>query len=97
MHACAAHFASGPLPVPLGPGRCRVVFDFYFAEGTDPEFVRESVAVADQVQAEDASICEEVQRGLASRAFTAGRFSVKRENAGYYFHQLLARRLREAV
>jgi choline monooxygenase len=85
------------LVLPLGPDRCRVVFDFYFAAGTDEAFVRDSVAVADQVQAEDVGICEEVQRGLSSRAFVTGRFSVKRENAGYYFHQLLARRLREAV
>jgi choline monooxygenase len=83
------------LVVPLGPDRCRVVFDFYFADGTDSAFVRDSVAVAEQVQVEDVGICEEVQRGLASGAFTTGRFSVKRENAGYYFHQLLARRLRD--
>lgn len=85
------------LVLPLGPDRCRVVFDFYFAAGTDPTFARESIAVADQVQAEDAGICEQVQQGLGSRAFSTGRFSVRRENAGYYFHQLLARRLREGA
>jgi len=31
-----------------------------------------------------------------SRSYRTGRFSVKREKAGYHFHQLLARRLREA-
>ena len=85
------------LVLPLGPDRCRVVFDFYFAAGTADEFVRDSIAVADRVQAEDVSICEEVQRGLGSRAFTAGRFSVKREAAGYHFHQLLARHLRHGI
>ena len=35
----------------------------------------------------------EVQRNLCSRSYTTGRFSVKRENGGYYFHQLLARTL----
>jgi choline monooxygenase len=83
------------LVLPLGVDRCRVVFDFYFAEGTDPGFVRDSMAVADQVQAEDVGICEEVQRGLYSRSYATGRFSVKREVAGYHFHQLLGRRLRE--
>ena len=38
-------------------------------------------------------MCEEVQRGLNSRSYTTGRFSVKRENGGYYFHQLLGRAL----
>ena len=81
------------LVLPLGVDRCRVVFDFYFAEGTDESFVADSVAVADQVQAEDMGICEEVQRGLNSRSYTTGRFSVKRENGGYYFHQMLGRAL----
>ena len=53
--------------------------------------------MADQVQAEDIGVCEEVQRGLNSRSYTTGRFSVKREIGGYYFHQLLGRRLREWV
>jgi choline monooxygenase len=77
------------LVLPLAVDHCRVMFDFYFAAGTDPSFVSESVAFADQVQAEDMGICEEVQRGLNSRSYTTGRFSVKRENGGYYFHQML--------
>ncbi|HEY2909073.1 MAG TPA: SRPBCC family protein [Gemmataceae bacterium] len=81
------------LVLPLGVDRCRVVFDFYFAEGTDARFVADSVAVADQVQAEDMGICEDVQRGLNSRSYTTGRFSVKRENGGYHFHQMLGRAL----
>ncbi len=85
------------LVLPLGVDRCRVVFDFYFAGGTDEGFIRDSMAVADQVQAEDVGICEEVQRGLNSRSYTTGRFSVKREVGGYHFHQLLGRRLREWV
>jgi choline monooxygenase len=88
------------LVLPLGPDRCRVVFDFWFAdtEGPDAEkFMRESMAVAHQIQLEDVSICEEVQRGLASRSFDSGRFSVRRELGGYHFHQLLARRLRAAL
>ncbi len=79
------------LVLPLGPDRCRVVFDFYFAAGTSDQFVRDSIAVAEQVQMEDVGVCEEVQRGLGSRSYTTGRFSVKRENGGHHFHQLLGR------
>ncbi len=85
------------LVLPLAVDRCRVVFDFFFTRTeteADRSFIRESIAVADQVQREDIGICEEVQRGLASRTYRAGRFSVKREGPGYAFHQLLARRLR---
>lgn len=85
------------LVLPLGPSRCRVIFDYYFTN-TDTEadrtFIEDSIAVAHQVQLEDVQICQEVQHGLNSRSYCTGRFSVKREIAGYYFHQLLARRLR---
>lgn len=81
--------------LPLGPDRCRVIFDFYFAEGTDPAFAEESIRVAHQVQLEDGDICERVQRNLHSRSYSTGRFSVKRENGGYHFHRLLARSLAE--
>jgi choline monooxygenase len=84
------------LVLPLGPGQCRVIFDFYFAaaEADDQSFIPESIAVSDQIQLEDQAICEDVQRGLASRSFDTGRFSVRREGAGYHFHRLLARYLR---
>ena len=88
------------LVLPLGPDRCRVIFDFYFAdtEGTEAQkFIADSIAVAHQVQLEDQGVCEEVQRGLKSRSYDTGRFSVKREAGGYHFHQLLARMLRGAL
>jgi choline monooxygenase len=84
------------LVLPLGPERCRVVFNFYFArtEGADAErFMAESIAVSHQIQLEDLGICEDVQKGLASQSFDTGRFSVRREMAGYQFHRLLAQRL----
>jgi choline monooxygenase len=81
------------LVLPLGPERCRVIFDFYFSDGIDRQFMERSIAVADQVQAEDMEICEDVQRGLASSSYDTGRFSVRREGGGYHFHQLLARKL----
>ncbi|MBI2803702.1 MAG: aromatic ring-hydroxylating dioxygenase subunit alpha [Planctomycetes bacterium] len=84
--------------MPLGTDRCRVIFDFYFTdiEGEEAkQFNDQSIAVAHQVQLEDWGVCEEVQRGLRCRSYDTGRFSVKREAGGYYFHQLLAQTLRE--
>jgi len=84
--------------LPDGPGGCRVIFDFYFArtEGDEArKFIEQSIAVGHQVQLEDVGICEEVQRGLASRSYDTGRFSVRREAGGYHFHQMLARWLRQ--
>jgi choline monooxygenase len=85
------------LVLPLGPDRCKVLFDFYFTRTEGPEaetFIADSVAVAHQVQLEDMGVCDEVQRGLKSRTYDTGRFSVKRESGGYHFHQLLAAALR---
>jgi choline monooxygenase len=84
------------LVLPLGPDACRVAFDFYFADTSGDErqrFITESIAVGHQIQLEDVGICEEVQRGLASRSYDTGRFSVRREAGGYHFHRLLANSL----
>jgi choline monooxygenase len=81
------------LVLPQGPDRCRVLFDFYFADTEGPEaeaFIAQSMEVAHQVQLEDQTVCEQVQRGLRSRSYDTGRFSVRRESGGYHFHRLLA-------
>jgi choline monooxygenase len=84
------------LVLPLGTNRCRVVFDFYFADVSPEkeEYNTSSVATSDKVQDEDVAICESVQRGLASRAYEAGRLSVRREAGEHLFHRLLARDLK---
>jgi choline monooxygenase len=73
-----------------------VIFDFYFAD-ISPEREAQnaaSVATSDTVQDEDVGICEAVQRGLSSRAYRAGRLSVRREAGEHLFHRLLAADLR---
>ena len=80
------------LVLPLSQDTCQVVFDFFFADTSPGRQAdnAESVAVSDRVQAEDVDICESVQRGLHSRAYQAGRLSVRREAGEYLFHRLLA-------
>jgi choline monooxygenase len=88
------------LVLPQGPDRCRVLFDFYFADPEGPAaqaFIAQSMEVAHQVQLEDQTVCEQVQRGLKSRSYDTGRFSVRREAGGYHFHRLLAEYLRAGV
>jgi choline monooxygenase len=83
--------------MPLDAERCRVFFDFYFADEIDADSRGRSIAVADQVQREDMQICEEVQKGLRSANYATGRFSVRREATGYHFHRLIAGRLAGAL
>jgi choline monooxygenase len=85
---------------PLGPDRCQVVIDFYFSRtggDADRRFARESIDVGHRIQLEDVGVCEDVQRGLGSRSYQTGRFSVRREVAVHHFHRLVAERLRAAA
>jgi choline monooxygenase len=79
------------LVIPRGVDQTEVIFDFYFPE-TSPaamEHNRASIEVGERIQDEDVAICKSVQRGLQSRAYTAGRLSVRREGGEQLFHRLL--------
>jgi choline monooxygenase len=74
--------------LPLGAERSAVVFEWYLPEyllGSDA--ARRSVAFSDEIQAEDAAICETVQKNLASRSYDRGRYSVKQEKGVHAFHR----------
>ena len=80
------------LVVPRGVDQTEVIFDFYFPDVVSPEARARnaaSVAVGQRIQDEDTAICKSVQRGLNSRAYTAGRLSVRREAGEHLFHRLL--------
>jgi choline monooxygenase len=79
------------LVIPREIDKTEVVFDYYFADVSDQARERNfaSIAVSEQIQAEDAAICESVQRGLNSRAYFTGRLSVGREAGEHLFHRLL--------
>ena len=86
--------------IPTGPDRCRVVFDSYYADVASPEAARriaDDVAFSDLVQGEDAEICAHVQRGLASRAYDRGRFSVECEAGVHHFQGMLKAAIGEAL
>jgi choline monooxygenase len=79
------------LVIPLSVDRTGVIFDYYFTDVSEAARERNlaSIAVSEQIQAEDVAICESVQRGLASRAYDTGRLSVRREAGEHLFHRLL--------
>ncbi len=85
------------LVLPLGVDRCEVIFDFYFGDTRESQmpYIRESMGVSERVQQEDIIICDGVQRGLSSRAYQAGRLSVRREAGEHLFHRLLAADLQD--
>jgi choline monooxygenase len=79
------------LVIPRGIDQTEVIFDFYFSDVSSEAHSRNaaSVAVSEGIQSEDLAICASVQRGLASRAYSAGRLSARREGGEHLFHRLL--------
>ena len=65
------------------------------AAGSSAENQKIRANVGNHVQDEDLGICEDVQRGLKSRAYGAGRLSVRREAGEQLFHRLLAADLKK--
>jgi phenylpropionate dioxygenase-like ring-hydroxylating dioxygenase large terminal subunit len=99
MINCYEGYMDTNLVLPLDVDHCRVIFDFYFADVSEASraYNQQSVAVGARVQDEDLGICESVQRGLKSRAYGAGRLSVRREAGEHLFHHLLAADLKAAA
>lgn len=85
------------LVLPITHDSCKVIFEYYYDDITSAEarkLIEDDVACSDRVQQEDIEICEHVQRGLASRAYDRGRFSVEMETAVYHFQCLLKKTYR---
>ena len=79
---------------PLGVGRTRVSFQSYVWR----EELRGAGAGAGlhKVEMEDEEVVESVQRGVRSRLYDRGRYSVRREIGTHHFHELLAEFMAES-
>ncbi|OWM89049.1 choline monooxygenase, chloroplastic [Punica granatum] len=85
------------LVLPLGPRKCRVIFDYFLEDHLkdDRDFIAKSLQDSERVQMEDVMLCEGVQRGLESPAYCSGRYAPTVENAMHHFHCLLHSELKE--
>ena len=99
MINCYEGYMDTNLVLPVDVDHCRVIFDFYFGDVSEARrgYNEQSVAVGAKVQEEDLGICEAVQQGLKSRAYDAGRLSVRREAGEHLFHRLLAADLKQGL
>lgn len=79
---------------PLGPELTKVTFIPYVWK----EELRNLGAGADldRVEREDEAVVEQVQRGVKSRFYDKGRYSVRREDGTHQFHRLVHHWMREA-
>ena len=79
--------------VPLATEKTLTIFEWFFHDADQAntrERINQAIAFSDEVQQEDITLCENVQRGLRSFTYDRGRYSVKRENGVHHFHMLLA-------
>jgi choline monooxygenase len=78
--------------LPLDHERTLTIFEWYFQQpgtGEGWESMQQVIAFSDQIQQEDIEIVENVQKGLKSKAYDQGRFSVLRENGVHHFQTLV--------
>jgi choline monooxygenase len=80
---------------PIDAGHTRETIDYYFAEGTSEDQIREYKELSDLVQREDVILCESVQRGLSSGAVEHGTLMLSREKGIQHFQRLVHRFLSE--
>src|SRR3984957_5858105 len=86
--------------VPLSTEKTLTIFEWFFHDALQPETrerIERAIAFSDEVQQEDITLCENVQRGLCSSTYHRGRYSVKRENGVHHFHMLLSEFLGKAA
>jgi len=82
--------------IPVDQNQCIVEFYYYYKDPVSDKMqpiIKEDIAYSEKIQQEDIEICEAVQRGLKSRAYDKGRFSVERELGVYHFQSLIKRSL----
>ncbi len=88
------------LIVPLSTEKTLTIFEWFFHDADQAktrERIEKAIAFSDEVQQEDITLCENVQRGLRSSTYDRGRYSVKRENGVHHFHMLLSEFLGKAA
>jgi choline monooxygenase len=73
---------------PVSPGQCRVKFFSYVWDAS--KLNKGAGSALDKIEKEDEEIVENVQRGVRSRFYKHGRYSVTREQGTHHFHRILA-------
>lgn len=91
MLNCYPDNASLNIVLPLEPERSLAIFEWYLPEKDHTlAAAKASVEFSDQIQMEDAAICEAVQKNLRSRSYSRGRFSATQEKGVHAFHRMYA-------
>lgn len=84
--------------IPLDESSSKVA-KYWFLEETfelpSETYIPDSLLSSERVHEEDVFLCENVQLGLQSRSFEAGRYVPSKQIATHHFHRRLANDLRQ--
>jgi len=72
-------------------------FDYFYDADATPKRIENDIAFSDKVQQENITICEHMQRGMESKAYDRGRFSMEIEEGVYHFQRRLKCAYRQAT
>lgn len=73
---------------PVSHNKTKVSFITYMLD--ESKYNKGAGSNLDKVEMEDEEIVQNVQKGIHSRFYSQGRYSVKRERGTHHFHRLLA-------
>jgi choline monooxygenase len=73
---------------PISPGETKVSFLTYVKD--ESKYDSGAGSGLDAVEIEDEEVVEAVQKGVRSRFYSHGRYSVTREQGTHHFHRILA-------
>jgi choline monooxygenase len=94
MLNCYPDNVSVNIVLPVSAERSIAIFEWYFPPETlKTKAPEQTVRFSDEIQMEDARICEVVQKNLRSRSYSRGRYSVKQEKGVHHFHCLYAEQM----
>lgn len=83
--------------LPDGHDKTKVIFNYYYADidsDITQKLIKEDLDFSDEIQQEDIDICEQVQLGLNSGSYEAGRLCMKRETGVLHYQNLIRKFLR---
>jgi len=84
--------------IPVGHNQTKILFDYYYADiNSDAtiKLIEQYRKFCDEVQQEDITICEQVQIGLKSGSYQAGRLCITRESGVLHFQNLVRESIRK--
>jgi len=98
MLNCYPDNVSLNIVLPVEAERSLAIFEWYLQEKDHgAPAAKASVEFSDQIQIEDVSICEAVQKNLRSRSYARGRFSVTQEKGVHAFHRMYSEVMGEST